>query len=280
MVGNIEKAFSRQGPWVHLCELRAGVLPLYATLPIAFVWGFLLSLFPWIFSSVLRLILFVVSGGTAHNAPAVEGLTLLSALETAWPYGLVFGVVCIVASLLRRYSARRNKYLVFTIGQFTEFRASYGEIATSIGIAASLLALSETARELNVLVVMLAWVAGMVLQDCQDLTLSAYARLTKNQVAENLYSVWEILRSRDDARGARVNEVGALSGGRVLMLNGVIPDQQTLSFLSRLPHIIHGVDRVIVNGQELHSKVSLRPSHIPSQSAGKDKQLPTHRLRV
>jgi len=256
VVGGFEKSvFSRQGPGVHLCELRAGVLPLYVTLPIAFVWGFLLSLSPWVLANVLWLVLFVASKGAMFTVP-VAGTTLLSMLKTVWPYGLAFGAVCIVASLLRRYSARRNKYVTFMIGQLVEFRASYGEIAFSIGIAAVLLAMSETARQLNVLVVMLAWVAGVILQDCQDFTLSAYARLTKNQAAENIYSVWELLRRRDDARSARIKEVGALSGGRTLTLNGIIPDQQTLSFLSRLPLLIRGVDRVIVNGQELHQEAA------------------------
>jgi hypothetical protein len=261
VVGNIEKAFSRQGPELHLSELRAGVLPLYATLPIAFIWGFLLSLSPWVFLTALRLILFIASGGATQQAHTADGLTLWSTIQTAWPYGLAFGAACAVGSLLRRYSARRNKYLVYMIGQFAEFRASYGEIATALGIAASLLALSETARELNLLVVMLAPIASMIVQDCQDFTLKLYARLSKNYVAESVYSVWELLRTREDARNARVNHVGALSGGRVLMLSGTIPDQSTLDFLSRLPLIIHGVDRVIVNGQELYSRVPLRPTH-------------------
>ena len=69
MVGDIERAFSRQGSEIHLSELRAGVLPLHVTLPVAFVSGFLLSLFPWALGIFLRLILAVTSQGNAVEAP-------------------------------------------------------------------------------------------------------------------------------------------------------------------------------------------------------------------
>lgn len=264
MVGDIEKAFSRQGAEVHLCELRAGVLPLYVTLPVAFAGGFLLSLFPWAFLTVLRLVLFIASRGAPQNAPTSEDLSLLSALETAWPYGFTFGAVCLAASLLRRYSARRNKYLVMTVGQFAEFRASYGEVATGLGISLALLALSETARDLNILVVMLAPIIGMVLQDLQDSILRLYARLSNNYAAEVIYSVWDLLRTREDARDIKLQAIGAKDKGKTLMVNGLVPNQETLEFLSKLSQLIYGVERVIVNGQELGTDASrlARPGRV------------------
>jgi hypothetical protein len=255
VVGNIERAFSRQGSEVHLSELRAGVLPLHVTLPVAFVSGFLLSLFPWALGILLRLILAVTSGGTVAEAPPPgEDASFMSVLAEVWTYGVAFGAACIGASLLRRYSARRNKYLVLTVGQFAEFRASYGEVGIAVGISAVLLAMNQTARDLSIMVIILSPIAGMLLQDFQDWLLRTYSRITSNQVAENVFSVWEIVRSRDEARSTRLHEVVARCGGRVLVVNGIVPDETSLSFFSRLPHMIHGVERVILNGQELQSK--------------------------
>lgn len=264
MVGDIERAFSRQGSEIHLSELRAGVLPLHVTLPVAFVSGFLLSLFPWALGIFLRLVLAVTSGGAASGTPPpTEDASFMSILTEVWPYGLAFGAACMGASLLRRYSARRNKYLVLTVGQFAEFRMSYGEVGTSIGIAAVLLALSQTARDLSIMVIILSPIAGMLLQDLQDWLLRTYSQLTSNQVAENVYSVWEIVRSREEARGTRLHEVGARCRGRVLVVNGIVPDEMSLSFFSRLPNMIHGVERIILNGQELQCRPPLRPNGAP-----------------
>jgi hypothetical protein len=260
MVGDIERAFSRQGSEVHLSELRAGVLPLYVTLPVAFVSGFLLSLFPWALGIFLRLVLAVTSQGNAVEAPPpYEDASFISVLTEVWPYGVAFGAACIAASLLRRYSARRNKYLVLTVGQFAEFRVSYGELGTAIGIAAVLLAMSQTARDLSIMVIILSPIAGMLLQDLQDWLLRTYSQLTSNQVAENVYSVWEIVCSREEARGTKLHAVGARCGGRVLVVNGVVSDEMTLDFFSRLPNMIHGVERVILNGQELQCRPPMHP---------------------
>jgi hypothetical protein len=127
-------------------------------------------------------------------------------------------------------------------------------VGIAVGISAVLLAMNQTARDLSIMVIILSPIAGMLLQDFQDWLLRTYSRITSNQVAENVFSVWEIVRSRDEARSTRLHEVGARCGGRVLVVNGIVPDETSLSFFSRLPHMIHGVERVILNGQELQSK--------------------------
>ena len=52
------------------------------------------------------------------------------------------------------------------------------------------------------------------------------------------------------------------AGGRVLVVNGVVSDEMTLDFFSRLPNMIHGVERVILNGQELQCRPLCIKGHI------------------
>jgi predicted ester cyclase len=43
------------------------------------------------------------------------------------------------------------------------------------------------------------------------------------------------------------------------VVNGVVSDEMTLDFFSRLPNMIHGVERVILNGQELQCRPPMHP---------------------